>query len=108
MSKILYNVTVSLEPEIHDEWLQWMREKHIPEVLATGCFLENRMLRILNEEDNGITYAMQYLAPSMEQYQRYIHEHAPALRGDAEARFANKFAAFRTVLTLVDHQIVGS
>jgi hypothetical protein len=33
---ILYNVTVSVDPEIHDEWLAWMKSKHIPDVLATG------------------------------------------------------------------------
>jgi len=29
---ILYNVTVSIDPEIAEEWLTWMREVHIPDV----------------------------------------------------------------------------
>jgi len=26
---ILYNVTVSLDPSIHADWLEWMRNVHI-------------------------------------------------------------------------------
>ncbi len=35
---ILYNVTVALDPAIETEWLAWMQQEHIPEVMATGCF----------------------------------------------------------------------
>lgn len=95
---ILYNVTVSLDESIHADWLNWMKETHIPDVLATGCFIENRMLRLLNEEDNGITYAMQYLSPDMDTYERYQREFAPALQAEYKKRYEGKFAAFRTIL----------
>ena len=34
----IYNVTVSIEKSLADEWLTWMKTIHIPEVLATGYF----------------------------------------------------------------------
>ena len=33
---IIYNVTMNVESDIHDEWLNWMRNTHIPKYFATG------------------------------------------------------------------------
>jgi hypothetical protein len=35
---ILYNITFNLSPDIEEDFLSWMKETHIPEVLATGKF----------------------------------------------------------------------
>jgi len=35
---IIYNVTVSVDNEVHEMWLAWMRNTHLPEVMATGYF----------------------------------------------------------------------
>ena len=32
----IYNVTTNIDESVHDEWLHWMKEIHIPDVLATG------------------------------------------------------------------------
>ena len=60
---ILYNVTLSIDPEISRDWLQWMREEHIPEVLATQCFTEARLSRVNGEEEGGMTFSEMYFSP---------------------------------------------
>ena len=99
---ILYNVTVSIDQSVHQDWLQWMRETHIPEVLATGCFLESRLSRIQGEEEGGVTFSVMYLAPSQEKYDEYQQVYAPKLQADHTQRYIGKFAAFRTVLQVVE------
>ena len=99
---ILYNVTVSVDPEIAEDWLSWMRSTHIPEVMATGCFVESRISRVHGEEDGGVTYAITYLSPSQEHMDTYSRTHAPLLQRDHSARYAGKFAAFRTVLSVIE------
>ena len=99
---ILYNVTVNIEPSIHQEWLQWMQEVHVPEVLQTGLFVEHKILRLLQEtENNGFTYAFQYYLRSMADLERYQREYAPALQAAHKARYKDQFVAFRTVLEVV-------
>ena len=98
---ILYNVTTSIEPAAADEWLDYMRSIHIPEVLATGFFIKSQLLRLLNEEEGGITYAVQYYCISVEQLEEYQAICAPALRADMEKRFAGKYVSFRTTLEVV-------
>ncbi len=39
----VYNVTLKVNAERADEWIQWMKHEHIPEVLATGIFSDYRI-----------------------------------------------------------------
>ena len=93
---ILYNVTVSIDANIHEDWLTWMRQTHIPDVMATGCFIESRISRVHGEEEGGMT------CPSQDKFDEYQAKHAPALQQDHSSRFQGKFAAFRTMLTLLE------
>lgn len=99
---ILYNVTVSIEPSISENWLEWMRSKHIPDVMATGCFVESRLSRIHGEEEGAFTYAITYLSLSEEKIKEYQEIHAPELQKDHSARYNGKFAAFRTLMSVID------
>jgi Domain of unknown function (DUF4286) len=104
MNRVLYNVTCSVDPEIHEEWLDWMKFIHIPEVMSTGFFLENKICRIQEYEENGVTYAVQYVCRSRADYDRYQRDFAPALQKKHADRYANKVAAFRTVLEIIHEQ----
>ena len=99
---ILYNVTVSIDPEVHQEWLNWMKTTHVPDVMATGCFMEARISRVKGEEEGGLTFAISYVCETQEIYDRYQKEHAPALQKDHGEKFGGRFAAFRTMLTILE------
>jgi hypothetical protein len=98
---IIYNVTVNIDADVHERWMDWMKEVHIPDVMATGLFLESRILRVLADDEGGITYAIQYTAADMEHFERYRTEHAPRLQAETQKHFDGKFAAFRTLLEVV-------
>ncbi len=98
---IIYNVTVNIENDVHDEWLQWMKTKHIPDVMATGYFIEQKLCRVLVEEEQGKTYSFQYTAKNMENVQEYIDNHAPRLRKEVTDKYGDKFVAFRTLLEVI-------
>ena len=55
---IIYNVTLNVDNDVHTEWLEWMKHTHIPDVMATGMFLDSRICRVLAEDEGGITYAV--------------------------------------------------
>ena len=99
---LLYNVTVSIDPQIEQEWLQWMRSQHIPDVMQTGCFLESRISRVHGEEQGGLTYAITYLAPDEATFKVYEKNHAPALQADHTKKYEGRFAAFRTTLSVIE------
>lgn len=96
---IVYNVTVKVDLDISREWVQWMKQVHIPEVMATGFFVDYRMLRMMEQNEmDGITFAIQYRAESMAKIRTYQEEHAPKLQKEHGDRYDGKFVAFRSFL----------
>jgi phosphoribosylamine-glycine ligase len=82
--------------------MQWMQEKHIKDVLATGKFTSARMVKVLIEEEmGGITYSIQYITDCRATLQKYYDEDAPRLRDEGLHLFGDKMLAFRTELELV-------
>jgi len=104
MNRVLYNVTVNIDEDVHQEWLEWMKEVHIPDVMKTGLFLENRICRIHAFEDGGITYAIQYLCRSMDEYEIYQRDFAPNLQMAHTNRYGEKCQSFRTLLEILHEQ----
>lgn len=98
---ILYNVTIKIDHSAHAEWLAWMQQTHIPDVLETGCFIEHKMMRIIGDDDeHGVTYAIQYFAPDLPTFFFYRDNHAPRLQADLAHRFP-EYVAFRTLMEVL-------
>lgn len=96
---LIYNVTTKVDHSIAPAWLRWMKEEHIPEIIATGCFTHARILKLVEIDDtDGLTYAIQYEAESKALYNRYIDKYADELRKKAMEKWGNKTIAFRTIM----------
>jgi hypothetical protein len=98
---IIYNVTVNIENDVSEEWLSWMKNVHIPDVMATGLFIENKICKVLVEEEQGTTYSIQYTAKNMSDLETYQQQHAPRLQKEHMDRYKDKFVAFRTLLEIL-------
>jgi len=99
---IIYNVTVKVDGAIADAWLQWLLAEHIPQMMETGCFTNHKVMRLLEADDSeGPTYAIQYYAHSMADYDRYIEMHAPLMRQRSIDTWGQRFIAFRSLLQVV-------
>ena len=100
---IIYNVTVKVHSSISEEWLQWIKEVHLPDVMATGCFTDYKIVRLLEIDDSeGPTYAIQYNAESKSLYNLYIEKHAQEMRQRSFKKWGDKFIAFRSLMQIVD------
>jgi hypothetical protein len=98
---IIYNVTVKVEQDIADEWVLWMKNEHMPELMGTGLFADSRLCRLLEQDElEGRTYVAQYFCNTIEDYNRYIDEYAQQMRDKAFSRFGGRFMAFRTIMEI--------
>ncbi len=96
---LLYNVTIGIDKDVEVEWLDWMKQKHIPDVLKTGMFVSSKMYKVLHDqEDETVSYSVQYFAKTIDQIEEYLEVFAPVLIDEHKKRFANKHVAFRTLL----------
>lgn len=99
---IIYNVTVKVEAQIAEAWLNWLLNEHIPDVMQTNCFVDYKVVRLLEVDDSeGPTYATQYFAESKADYNRYIEIHAPKMRKLLIEKWGEQFIAFRSVMEVV-------
>lgn len=100
----IYNVTINIDESVHDEWMDWMKKEHIPEMLATGKFTQALMSRVMvKEQMGGITYSVQYRAKDRESLKQYYLEDAGRLH-EKSARFKDKAVHFRTEMEIVHEQ----
>lgn len=98
----IYNITINIDESIHDQWLDWMQNKHIKDVLATKKFTSARLVKVLvDEEMGGITYSVQYFAPSKQHLNEYHQQHADLLRQEGLKLFADKMLTFQTELEII-------
>src|SRR6218665_12893 len=99
---IIYNVTTNIHESVHDQWLSWMKETHIPDILATAKFTSAKLVRVLVEEEmGGKTYAVQFFTDSKQKLQEYYNDHAPKLREEVNQLFGDLALSFRTELELI-------
>ncbi len=101
---LLYNITVNIDNAVAAEWLEWMKETHIPEVMATTYFVKFQIARMLTEEADtgGVTYAVQYFCRNMADFEEFQQDYAPALVEKHAKRYPNQFVTFESLLELVE------
>jgi hypothetical protein len=99
----IYNITTKVTWTINEAWLAWMKHTHIPQIMATGCFTDHRFVKLLEtDESEGPTYATQFYAASLDDYNRYIDLYAPALRKDSASNWGDQSIGFRSLMQLVN------
>ena len=98
---IIYNVTIAIDKRVEAEWLAWMKATHIPDVLATGFFSSHRLCKILHEDDETQSYAVQYFCENMDTFMLYNQKHAPRLQAEQKKQFSDRYVAIRTLMEIV-------
>ena len=95
----LYNVTVGIDKDVEQEWLQWMKDEHIPKVMDTGMFFDHKIYKVLHDQEEGsVSYSVQYFAYTINHITLYFEKFAPALLEQHRTRFRDKHVAFMTLL----------
>lgn len=100
---IIYNVTIKVDWKIAEEWLKWSREIHLPAMLATGCFTNHQIIRLLEVDDTeGPTYAIQYFANSLGDYKAFAKKHALTLSSQLRKQWGDKCLTFGTLMETIE------
>lgn len=102
---IIYSVTVSIENELADDWLQWMQAVHIPAVMATGYFKGYTLQQVLEPvvDPDRINYNVLYEVESRETLEDYQQTAAPALQREHQKRYGENALAIRVVMNRLAH-----
>jgi hypothetical protein len=96
---LLYNITVGIDKDVEQIWLNWVRENLLIEIMDTGLFSDSKMYRILHDNDDGtVSYSIQLFAVRIENITEYLHSHAPRIIEAHRQKFMNRHVVFQTLL----------
>ena len=93
---IIYNVTVTLNENIHSRWVEWMRHEHIPEVLSTRLFKKAVLSRIISAKE--LTYAIAYYAENSSKLESYKKNYSNQLRQKSFEKFGKIIKASSEII----------
>ena len=86
---IYYEVTLECSESTAPALEQWMRNSHIPDMLATDCFVA------IHFDRNDGRFRTVYQAANRQHLDRYLAEHATRLREHFQKHFPSGVAVSR-------------
>jgi hypothetical protein len=93
---IIYEITAKVRLDLIDEFEQFMRETHIPDLLATGYFESAEIARVTD----GV-YRMRYLIKDRETLEQYFETDVTKLRDDFNQKFPLGVDVTRQILEVI-------
>jgi hypothetical protein len=98
--KLVYEVSVTLAAGTDpDVFADWMRDHHIPALLATRCFSAAEFTR---DDASHVRYRTRYFAMDRASLERYQAEHATRLRADFQRHFGEGATVRREVWEVLE------
>ncbi len=98
-----YEVTVSVRDDLRARFERYFADRHIPEILATGCFVDIRFERA----ESGV-YRTVYHAASRADLDRYLTEHTARFRADFLQHFPDGVTPSREIWTEIGSWALSS
>ncbi|MVN90248.1 DUF4286 family protein [Mucilaginibacter aquatilis] len=99
---IIYNETFVVDAGASTEWLQWMKQEHIPAAMQTACFTEFQILEIIDSPNEGATFCIQYKTPELSKFEEFKNQHLQALHVRHHQQFENRYVLFNSIMKTVD------
>jgi hypothetical protein len=86
----IYEVHVEVDAASAKRFESYMREKHLPEILATQCFT-----KIVFEQESDTHFRTRYHAGTQADLDRYLTDHTAAFRADFQEHFPTEVRVWR-------------
>ena len=70
----IFNVTTHVEHSAEKQWLEWMNNVHLSNMIKTGKFNKVMLFRVItdqNKDQGGTSYAAQYHCNDRSKYEAY-------------------------------------
>lgn len=99
---IEYSVQITISKIIEKEWLDYMLNKHINDVMSTGFFLSYKILKKVDDDyAEKSEYSIRYLCSSKEKFDEYITKDAKRLQSEHIEKFGEHFTAKRNLFEII-------
>lgn len=99
---IIYNTSFVIAPSVEKEWVEWMKEHHLPSVYASELIISFKLLKLLtNEQQDAKTYCAHIEFDNLAKLQKYKSNVEDAFNKVIGDKFGEKCLFFTSVLKAV-------
>ena len=99
---IVYNETIIVEESVYPEWINWIKEVHIPAVMATGYFTSYKILNVIDSPNEGVTNCIQYYTDTTDKFNSFYSGHLHVLHAAHHQLYENKYVLYNTLMEVID------
>ena len=101
---IVYNTTFHVEPEIQDEFVEYILQKFIPSCTKSGLLTSPRLARVFDaEEEQGVSFAVEFTAGDLHALEKWNTEESYLIHAPLLDKFKEKIAGFSTILQTIEY-----
>ncbi|MEY3501284.1 MAG: hypothetical protein RL308_2957 [Bacteroidota bacterium] len=99
---ILYSITFNVENSVHEAWYKWLKAAQIPSMLLSGLVSDYKILRMLDEHDNGgTTYSCQFYMNDMTAVSEFETLYEPKFIEEVDKDYKSQYVMFKTLLEVL-------
>jgi len=99
---ILYNITVIIDSSIEALWLKWINQTFLTQASESDLLISNRLLKVLDSPNEGLTYCLQFVAESLQNYTEFKDKYATALLEAHAVEFKNQSVFFSSTMEFIN------
>jgi hypothetical protein len=93
---------MNVEENIKGEWLSWMRNDYIPQVMSCGIFYHAQINRVIAKDDSDYTFTIAYKCHTMRDLHQYQVKFADQFNQKHLERYGNKVLTFSTIMEFLE------
>ncbi|MFN5421810.1 MAG: DUF4286 family protein [bacterium] len=99
---IIYNITYSVPKSKEKEWLIWMQEVHIPEIMEKGNYVTHQLVKLLEVQDeDAAAFAVQFYAETKEKHLEFTVQHQASFKLKSSREWGQEVLSFSTLMEIV-------
>lgn len=97
----IYNITFNIDESIQKEWLEWIKDSFIPEMLLDETITKFVLSQIMvSEEMGGITYSLQFSVTTAQNLEELLKKDPKNIPFQSQ-RFSEKQVYFSTGMKVI-------
>jgi len=99
----IFNTTYLVSDKVHDTWLKWVKEEHIPFMMNSTLFTQPQVARVITSaKEDGTSFSVQFHVRDMQTLKIWNKEFSLLFQNKCSGKFGSEVVFFTTVLELVD------
>ncbi len=98
---LIYNTTYHLDEKDEKNFIIWIKETYLPQVLEHNSLMNPRFCKVLSHKDEGVSYSLQWEVDNSEILHQWYREQGNQMAVELTSIFKDRLVGFSTLLEVL-------